>query len=482
MEIEDIVPTIRPTIKQDQAYQLLFDDITRFILFGGGAEGGKSWLGAEWLLTNCYLYPGTKWFIGRNELKRLMASSYATFKKVCGHHGIPDGDWKLNGQYNYIEFRNRETGEFDKESSRIDLLDVAFLPRDPMFERFGSTEYTGGWLEEAGEINFLAFDVLKSRIGRWKNHEYNLNPAKILLTCNPKQNWLYRIFYKPWKKGTLDPGYAFVRSLYSDNQYTAEEAEARLDEIKDKVLRARLKLGLWEYADEDNSLIDYDSIVDIFTNTAEESTKKYITADIARHGSNKITYGCWKGYDCYKVIVKEKQGIDSTANDIKELARIERIPYSHIIADEDGVGGGVVDLCKGIKGFVGNARPMKTKDDLKKEKNGEKTQNYGNLRSQCGFLLAEKVVQHEIAVSAKMEENDKEMLIDDLQQLKKKETPDDAPLRLISKDDIKEAIGRSPDLGDMLMMRMFFDLKQTTTYTQNNDPGGVGSLIEGTLA
>ena len=65
----------------------------------------------------CYQYPKSKWFIGRKELKRLMSSSYETFKKVCSYHKIPEGDWKLNGQYNYIEFFN---------GSKIDLLDVNF--------------------------------------------------------------------------------------------------------------------------------------------------------------------------------------------------------------------------------------------------------------------------------------------------------------------------------------------------------------------
>ena len=209
-----MTPTIKPTKKQHLAYQELQNDTTRFIGFGGGAEGGKSWLGAEWLLTNCYFYPGTKWFIGRNELKRLMASSYATFRKVCAYHKIPDSDWKLNGQYNYIEFVN---------GSRIDLLDLKLQPSDPMFQRFGSTEYTGGWIEEAGEVHFLAFDILKVRVGRWKNEDYGLLTPKILLTCNPEQNWLYRIFYKPWKNKTLKEGYAFIQALYSDNPYTAEE-------------------------------------------------------------------------------------------------------------------------------------------------------------------------------------------------------------------------------------------------------------------
>ena len=135
-----MIPTIKPTKKQHIAYQYLKDNNTKYLLFGGGAGGGKSWLGCEWLITNCYFYEGSKWFIGRNELSRLMKSSFETFKKVCKYHGIPESDWKLNGQYNFIEFKN---------GSRIDLLDLAYKPSDSEYERFGSLEYTGGWIEEA---------------------------------------------------------------------------------------------------------------------------------------------------------------------------------------------------------------------------------------------------------------------------------------------------------------------------------------------
>ena len=443
-----------------------------FLGFGGGAEGGKSWLGAEWLLTNCYMYPGTKWFIGRNELKRLMASSYATFRKVTTHHNIPTNDWKLNGQYNYIEFFN---------SSRIDLLDLKLLPSDPQFQRFGSTEYTGGWIEEAGEVHYLAFDILKTRIGRWKNNEYGLNPAKILLTCNPEQNWLYRVFYKPWKKNTLEDGYAFIQSLYSDNPYTAREAEKRLDQIKDKVLRARLKLGLWEYTSDDNGLVNYDAIIDLFTNVLEnpkETRSKYLTADVARYGSDKIVFGDWKDYELYKVFWKQGRGIDQTAQDLKDELKNERIPYSHAIADDDGVGGGVVDIVRGIKGFVGNSSALKVKDHTEAYK--ERRDNYRNLRSQCGFMLAEMIMNHEIAITDKsLDETTREMIIEDLMALlRKKETPTESPLQLISKDEIKETLGRSPDFGDMMLMRMYFKLNKPKVFKQNNDPGGVKQYFE----
>jgi hypothetical protein len=489
--MEEIVPTIRPTLKQDQAYQLLLDDVTRFLLFGGGAEGGKSWFGAEWLLTNCYMYPGSKWFIGRNELTRLMSSSYATFRKVCQHHDIPPSDWKFNGQYHYIEFRNQETGQFDGLGSRIDLIDLKYIPSDPMFQRYGSSEYTGGWIEEAGEVHFVAFDVLKSRVGRWKNQEYGLLVPKILLTCNPEQNWLYRIFYKPWKSNTLAKGYAFIQSLYSDNPYTAKQAADRLEQITDPVLRARLKMGLWEYASGDNSLMDYDTICDLFTNSLstpiqpgfnQQTEEKYFTADVARYGSDKITFGNWRGFNLYKVQWKKHRGIDQTAQDVKEELRKEMIPYSHAIVDDDGVGGGVVDIARGVKGFVGNSSPLELLDD--EQPKGKRKDNYKNLRSQCAFMFAEKANKHQIAITdPNIDEVTKEMIIEDLQQLKRKDTPIESPLQIIPKDEIKEALGRSPDFGDMMMMRMYFELdKPKKKFKQNNDPGGILPYIPGIVS
>ena len=431
---------ITPTRKQHLAYQKLQDNITRYIIFGGGAGGGKSWLGCEWLLTMCYVYPGTKYFMGREELKRLMQSTYVTWIKVCAFHNIPHDDWILHGGYNYIEFKN---------GSRIDLLDLKFLPTDPMYERLGSLEYTAGWIEEAGEINFMAFDVLKTRVGRQKNKEFNLMP-KILLTCNPNKEWLYHTIYLPNKEGKLNQDYFFVQSLYNDNPHTSSEYGKQLEQITDKAQRERLMMGNWEYDNDPTSLIAYEAILDMFTNTPEPSIEKYITADIARQGQDKTVVFIWEGLLVQEIHYWVKQGLDQTKDRLVHLAQIKGVPYSHILVDEDGIGGGIVDFMPGIKGFTANATPFPNKATGKPD-------NYQNLKAQCYYSLAEYINTHKIGIRTDDQEA-KHLLIEELQQVKTRDLDKDGKLKILQKEDVKLKLGRSPDFSDALMMRMFFEV------------------------
>lgn len=271
------LPTIKPTLKQYEAWQLFWDNQTMELLFGGGAGGGKTWFFCEWLLTNCYQFPGTKWFIAREELKRIMQSSYITWTKVCRYHNIPASDWKLNGQYNYIEFIDGVA-----KGSRIDLLEVKASPTDPMFERFGSLEYTGGFFEEAGEITFEAYDVLKSRCGRHLNQEYNILP-KVGLSANPTQNWLKDRFYKQWKQGTLPKDRAFVQSLYKDNPYTADIYGKQLSNISNPTIKRRLKDGDWEYDDSSALFKRIDENIDASCLSEPIAGRQYVIGvDLAR--------------------------------------------------------------------------------------------------------------------------------------------------------------------------------------------------------
>lgn len=444
-----MTPTIKPTVKQHEGWEILRDDIASVLFFGGGAGGGKSWMGCEWIITNTYFYPNSKWFIARKELKRLMLSTYPTFLKVLAFHGIPKEDFHLEGKYNVIT--NVRTG------AKIDLIDAGWRPADdPLFERFGSTEYTGGWSEEAPELKFAAFEALNSRIGRQLNKEYGLLPAKHLLTGNPSKGWPYKMFYRPWKEGTLPPEYRFIQSLYMDNPFTAEEYGKQLALIRDKAQRERLMKGNWEFNDDPSALMEYDAILDMFSRARETEGEMYLVVDAARLGADRIIMSVWRGLSVVKIVVRRKQTLDQTSADMDELCDTFGIPRSHELIDEDGVGGGLVDMRKGARGFVANRRPVVDAGDVDAE--GEpKRPNFRNLKAQCAYALADRVEARMISAKGRSERMQME-IIEELEQIRAKDVDRDAPLDLVPKDEVKEAIGRSPDIGDVFVMRMFFEL------------------------
>ncbi len=423
-------PTIRPSKRQYQAWKALWDENVSYVIYGGAAGGGKTWLLCEWLITNCFFYPQTKWFIGRTELKRLLSSVYVTFWEVAAYHGVTSY-FSYNGQMHYIRHHN---------GSQIDLIDLKYQPSDPRYERFGSLEYTGGAIEEGGEVAFPAFDILKSRVGRKLNSRYNL-PGRILITCNPSKNWLYSEVYKPWRENELPPEYAFVQAYVTDNPYIDREYINNLRNLRDKSQKERLLNGNWEYDDDPTALMDFDAINDLFTNTFVESGKTYITADIARMGSDRAVIILWKGLRAEEIHVMDISTTVEQENVIKELAEKHQVPRSKIVIDEDGIGGGVVDHLSGVKGFVNNAQPMR----------GE---NYLNLKTQCYFLLSEKVNNQAIYIA---DDSHKEEIIEELEQIKQKDADKDGKLKIKGKEEVKEMLGRSPDFADALMMRMYFE-------------------------
>jgi hypothetical protein len=379
------------------------------------------------------MFPGVRYFMAREELKSLKETTVNTFFKVARYHGLTDM-FRYYEHYSAIRFYN---------GSEISLLELKYTPSDPMFERLGSTEYTGGFIEECGQVHFNAFDTLRSRVGRHYNQQYNI-PRKVLLTFNPKKNWLYHTFYKPWKENRIEPGYAFVQSLAATNTKIDEGYLKALDEIKDKTTKQRLKYGEWEYENDPNALIDFGTISNIFTNAFVQATgDRCITADIARFGADSITIRVWDGGRVIERVKRTKLSITQTADLIKQLANKYSIPMRKVVVDEDGVGGGVVDIL-GCTGFVANSRPV----------GGE---NFDNLKSQCGYKIAELINGNQIYEAVELAQ--RESITEELEQLKAKHDRDSDKARaLMPKEQIKDLIGRSPDDLDTYIMRGYYEI------------------------
>jgi phage terminase large subunit len=106
------------------------------------------------------------------------------------------------------------------------------------------------------------------------------------------------------------------------------------------------------------------------------------------------SFSLWQGLELYRIELRTKQGTDVTEQQIKDLAAAERIPYSHIIIDEDGIGGGVVDHLQGGKGFTANSVAVPTDSQIRERASRVNLMpgmrnNFANLKSQCGWKLAE---------------------------------------------------------------------------------------------
>jgi phage terminase large subunit len=443
--ITQLTPTGELTYKQGLAFDKLMDNTTKYVLYGGAAGSGKSHLLVMWLILMCFDKPKTRWFIGREELKRLRESTLVTFFKAVSMYEIPFTDFKYNGQDHFIKFRN---------GSQIDLLDLKYLPSDPMFERYGSTEYTGGAMDEAGEVDFGAFDVLKTRVGRYNNEKYNLL-GKILITANPKKNWLKTMFYDPWRNGTLESDRAFIPALAIENKFIDKGYIENLNSITDNVTRERLRDGNWDYADERNQLIPFDRITDLFRNDHVKEGVKYITADIARFGKDKTVIGYWNGFRCEQIIVIDKSSVTEAARTIQALAFGRAVPVSQIIVDEEGVGGGVKDILN-CKGFISNTRATEVKG---------KPQNYSNIKSQVSFMFAGEANRAGVYIKSDTE-RERKLITEEVEQIRSDSVDSDTKLAIMNKDKVKEAISRSPDYSDMIVMRWWFELPHQSVITR----------------
>ena len=68
-------------------------------------------------------------------------------------------------------------------------------------------------------------------------------------------------------------------------------------------------------------------------------------------------------------------------------------------------------------------------------------------------------------ISAEVSSEEKERIVEDLDSVKVDNADKDGPLAVIPKDKQKEILGRSPDDGDALMMRSYFELRPPTNFS-----------------
>jgi phage terminase large subunit len=416
--------------KQIEALKRLRDNTTNEVLYGGGSRGGKSWLGNTWIMMETFQKPESAWFVGRDTFTALRKTTLSTFFKVIKAYGVSDC-FEYNGSTH--EMFNKKTG------SMIHFGEIGWFPSDPEYDRIGSMDLSGSFIDECQQVKKKGIDVLRGRYSVLEGDGWKTIP-KSFYSCNPAKNWIFSDFVKPFDNGTLPHDKAFIKSLVTDNPHVTQDY---IDNLKksDQVTIERLIYGNFYYDDDPSKLCEYDKITDLWSNTYVEQGKKYITADLATKGSDKFVVGYWNGFRLEYIFTESKSTGKGIIDKIGELCTRFQVPASNVVYDADGLG-------QGLSGFT---RYYEFHNGAK-AKNGE---NYFNLKSQCYYKLADKVNEGQLYIS---QEDHRDEIVEELEQVKRDKMDEDGKLRLIPKKDIKERIGRSPDFTDMMAMRMYFEL------------------------
>lgn len=444
--------------KQREALGYLFDNKTRSVGYGGGAGGGKSYVGCFWTWFMCNRYKGVRYFWGRNELKRLKDTTYVSYQEFCENYRIPA---KQAGKFSEA----KSTITFDN-GSKILMIDLQFKPSDKLGRRFGSMLLTGGFIDESYEVDVRYVNMIKTRVGRWKNAEYRIFPT-VLETFNPDKGHVYSRFYLPSVSNTLPSNTKFIKALAIDrlkcqdyfikhlklhpkDKGTAAGIYVESLLEMDEAIQQRLLWGNFEYNDDPTRLIEFNKILALFVPGKGDATgERCITADVALRGNDKFVLCVWYGKCLIEMKVIPICGGKEVVDMLKKMSGRHSVPTENIIYDADGLGG----FIGGEGGFIEDAIAFNNGSKptiVKKE-------NFDNLKSLCGYKFAEAVNKGEYFFFALRNDTElQERVKREFEQLRGVRMGEDLKTRgLVSKDEIKRELGFSPDILDACLMREF---------------------------
>lgn len=302
---------IKASRKQTDFLNLMFDDSIIEICGGGSAGGSKTSMICISILVNAKKFPGYKCAVCRKTMPALKLTTWEELKTTLRREGLKekqdrndkDWDYKVDNMSSQIQFKNGSLAIF----MSLDLRG------DEDLQRLGSTNLDDVFIDEAGEVAFEAYSVAKSRIGRGPASIMYHRPGKIILTCNPSQNFLREQFYVPyaklgggefqkWKIGqtvnskgeTIDAFRCFLRATCYDNPFLPDSYIENLKSLPAKQ-RMRLYEGNWNYADDSDSLFTSDILAKCMVYELPDSQldeqgnvifDKYIGVDVADSGGD----------------------------------------------------------------------------------------------------------------------------------------------------------------------------------------------------
>lgn len=197
------------TPKQREAHKALQENT--IVLFGGAIRGSKSHWGCMEIITLCLKYPRSRWLMCRESWGNIKTKLLVTFTE----------NFLNNGLDSYVDNFNKDTFILTFYNGSQIVFMAESYDNDKELNKFRGLEINGAFIDEVNEIQEVTFDKIIERSGSWF-HSPNC-PTKILMSCNPTNNWVKNRFYNKWKTNTLPKGIAYVPAKITDNPYVPKE-------------------------------------------------------------------------------------------------------------------------------------------------------------------------------------------------------------------------------------------------------------------
>lgn len=429
--------------KQIKALEYFNDSTTTYVGYGGAARGGKSLLIASACLFECHVYPGSRYLLGRRDLMQLYGTTWKTMQDLIRDFDFQEGrDFKHDRQKNVVTFI--ETG------SEIVLKNLELQPRDLDATAFGSLEITKAFIDQSENVDLKIISKVGERAGSHLAEKYDIK-GKVMECFNPlKQSHTTGRYWIPFKNNREKETIKFVRALPTDNpspsakRWVAERTKDYEDGTMSESEYRKQILGDFDQDDNPASLIINEALEQSFHNDHLVGGRKCLVIDLAGSGKDSLAMFVFDNRILIDHLVTadkmDAEKIDSLA---AMLIRKHKIDISNIVFDADGMGDLVAGVLKGARRFKNGSTNDKTRSG-----------KYKNLKSYCGFKLAERI--NEALYWFKNVEEIDHRLRRELPYLQRKSKQNDVSVKeIIPKDVIKKSLGHSPDLLDVCIMHEY---------------------------
>lgn len=419
-----------PSLRQDEANEIVLLPEDNDLLYGGAKGGGKSyWLChialmlCLWIIDKCNIierpkFPYPVGFLGRKIAKDFKTTTLVTWKKF-----IPYQFYEIKGDPAVIVIDGKVQ------------IDTGGLDSSEAVNKFNSAEYMFYGIDQAEETSIDDVSVLRGSLRGQINGEHI--PYKGLFTANPANCWLKNEFIL----SKLDKHY-YVPALPDDNPHLPEgytDTLIKAFKHRPELLAAYLR-GSWDVFDDAKQVIrgaDLEAAEKIrFAHTRQI---KFIAVDPARFGDDETVMFLFDNDRIIGQKIFGKIPSDRLNNELHAWAVKENVDA--VVIEENGLGGPICDWASNLA--AGQYEVITV--DVNSEPENET--RFTNRRAEMWWTVSEQFANGDLSLHAEC------MGPEDYQRMKSQLC---APhydfhgrkIKLEKKKETKKRLGSSPDRGD----------------------------------